>query len=512
MKYLRICQVFILLAAVAALAIRISFLDNRPMHGDEAVHAIKFGELLEKNIYRYDSREYHGPTLNYFTLIPALLRGEHNLTQVDEFTLRIVPVVFGTAIVLLFLLISDGLGIKAAVISAVLTVLSPAFVFYSRYYIQEMLFIFFTFALVVCGWRYSQSKNIGWIILAGTSAGLMYATKETCLIAFAAMLMALWLSLRFSKNTTGINYLHIVSGILAAAIVSIVFYSSFFTNPAGVWDSVLAFKTYFHRAQSDIHIHPWYYYLKMLLYSQYFNGPVWSEAFIVLFAVVGFIFTIKKKDTNPLTRFIAFYTVIMVIVYSVIPYKTPWSMLGFLHGFILLAGFGISGIIDMCRKIAGKIIIYLVLIAGCLHLVWQAYQASYIYYADVVNPYVYAQPTKDVVTLAKKIEAVSIASAQGKQMLIQVACNGSDYWPLPWYLRGYPNVGWHNSIDETFTPAPVVIVSSNLTEQAIASIYKHSVPGQRELYVPILDKRVMLRPDVELTAMATKELKDKCEK
>ena len=39
-------------------------------------------------------------------------------------------------------------------------------------------------------------------------------------------------------------------------------------------------------------------------------------------------------------RFLGFYTLLMATAYSVIPYKTPWCLLGFLHGMVLLAGIG----------------------------------------------------------------------------------------------------------------------------------------------------------------------------
>ena len=88
----RKCCVLILAATIVALALRLPRLDQRPMHGDEAVHADKFRLLLEQRHYEYDPNEYHGPTLNYLTLIGAWLTGAKNLTQVSEFTLRIVPV------------------------------------------------------------------------------------------------------------------------------------------------------------------------------------------------------------------------------------------------------------------------------------------------------------------------------------------------------------------------------------------------------------------------------------
>lgn len=180
-----------LITAVLALALRLPRLQQRPMHTDEAVHAIKFGQLLEKGSYIYNPIEYHGPTLNYLTLIPAWISGVKNLTEADEFTLRIVPVVFGVLLVLLALLITDGLGRSGAIFAAILTAISPAMVFYSRYYIQEMLLVFFTFALIVCGYRYIRSKKVIWALLAGMSLGLMHTTKETCIISLGSMLLAL---------------------------------------------------------------------------------------------------------------------------------------------------------------------------------------------------------------------------------------------------------------------------------------------------------------------------------
>ena len=165
------------------------------MHTDEAVHADNFGTLLEGGTYKYDPREYHGPTLNYFTLIPARLTSADTYAQLTEVTLRIVPVVFGTLLILMTLLLVRGLG-PAAVVAAVLAALSPALVFYSRYYIQEMLLVCFTFGVIVCGYRYLRTRALPWALATGVFVGLMHATKETCIIALCSMGLALVLSLR----------------------------------------------------------------------------------------------------------------------------------------------------------------------------------------------------------------------------------------------------------------------------------------------------------------------------
>ena len=79
----------ILLVTIVALVFRLPGLAKRPMHGDEAVNAVKIGELIEGKGYRYDPHEYHGPTLNYFSLIPAWLAGADSFVGLSESLLRI---------------------------------------------------------------------------------------------------------------------------------------------------------------------------------------------------------------------------------------------------------------------------------------------------------------------------------------------------------------------------------------------------------------------------------------
>ena len=374
----------------------------------------EFGQLLEQGTYHYNPNEYHGPTLNYFTLIPAKLQGAANLKEVNEVTLRIVPVFFGLLIILLLLLLADGLGTGAVIIAGLLTAISPAMVFYSRYYIQETLLVCFTFGLIACGYRYVRSKNVVWAILAGAFAGLMHATKETCIIAFGSMVLALLLVLLLHRGQNGFSWKiwHIAAGIGAAVLVSVVFYSSFFTNPGGIADSVKALVPYFTRAsENKLHIHPWYYYLQMLIYFKLGSGPIFSEALIVVLAVAGFAAAMSGKFVTDidlrLVRFIGFYTLIMTVIYSVIPYKTPWCLIEFLHGMILLAGIGAIAIFKSVNSFSGRAIIGMVLIAAGGHLLWESYLANYKYYAEPVNPYVYAHPTRDVIAAANRVEEVA---------------------------------------------------------------------------------------------------------
>jgi uncharacterized protein (TIGR03663 family) len=496
----------------------------RPMHTDEAVHAEKFRALLENGIYEYNPHEYHGPTLNYSTLIPAWLRLEHRYAQIDEVTLRIVPVVFGVLLVLLTVLIADGLG-AAAVFAAALTALSPAMVFYSRYYIQEMLLVCFTFGVIVSGYRYARTRSLPWALSTGVFIGLMHATKETAIIALGAMVLALAVVVGTSsrrrqstpQTTRRVRPVHLVLGLATAVVISALFYSAFLTHPRGVLDSYPTYAAYLGRAggQDTVHVHPWHYYLQMLLFSRYGHGPIWTEGWIVLLALVGLASAVTGSRVGgidpKLVRFLAIYTVLMTAIYSAIPYKTPWCLLSFLHGMILLAGVGAVTLLAWARQPAARAAAVVLLALAAGHLAFQAYRANFVYYSDSHNPYVYAHPTPEVFVAVDKVREYAGLNGLGlsPEMPIQVMVPGGDYWPLPWYLRDL-QVGYYSTVPEPAEIGPLILLSDSL-EGTLAHRLCDEMPREsRHMYMYLFDQPyyIWFRPQVKLTGFVRKDLWD----
>ena len=512
----------VLIVVLTAIAFRLPNLTQRPMHSDEAVQAAKFGLLLENNYYLYDNSEYHGPTLYYLTLIPAWLESAQILPEIDESTLRIVPVVFGILLIVLLYMCVSGLNWPVVTSAGIFTAISPAMVFYSRYYIQEMLLVFLILAVIVSGYRYYKSLHFGWVVTTGFFLGLMHATKETSIIAFGAMLIALFCVLITEGCFTGtaqktfksINYSHCAVFIAVALLVSALFYSSFFTNPAGISDSYLAYTNYFNKAaNADSHIQPWHYYLKLLIFSKGLTGQIWSEALIVLLAVIGSIVAISKKGISGvdfrLVRFFFYFTLISVIIYAAIPYKTPWNMLGFLQGMIVLAGVGAVAAMNFFSSKVTQTFLMLVLTAGVIHLMTQSYLSNYKYYSEPANPYVYAHTTNDIYSITKRVNDIANVHPNGKNMYINVICPENDYWPLPWYLRSFSNIGWWNKVDMDVEAAPLIIASPSMESDILKKIYELPPPGNRNLYVPLFDDYTELRPTIELRGYVMKDLWDK---
>jgi uncharacterized protein (TIGR03663 family) len=490
------------------------------MHTDEAVHAIKFGDLLEHGRYQYDPFEYHGPTLNYLSLIPAWLTAKSKLTDIDEWHLRIVPVVFGLLLVVIPLPLVGTLGRTAVFFAMLLTATSPAMVYYSRYYIMEVMLVFFTAGMIVAGYGYLKHPRMLWAVVCGVFAGLMHATKETCILAFGAMSVALAVTIlherRFEHDRTILfrrfKLFHLLIGLVCAFAVSALFFSSFFSNPKGILDSVLTYTTYVERAgYNDIHIHPWYYYLKMLFWSHYEDGRVWSEAPVILLAAVG-CYSASGKGARSydhlFVRFLTIYTILMLIVYSAIPYKTPWNLLSFYHGMILLAGIGAVEILKYRTLSWSRVVATLMVGFSTLHLVWQAWLASFRDYENSTNPYVYAHTVSDIFPLIDKVHAYARMSGVGSELYIEVICPGGDYWPLPWYLRDLKNVAWRTSVDDSTRAAPLIVASPGFEGELLHKLYDLPPPGEKYMYLPMLDDVTYLRPRVELRGYVRKDLWD----
>ena len=264
----RLAVFFLLLVTLAAL-LRLGKLDDRPVHGDEAVNCSKLDLLWQSGHYVYNPQEFHGPTLYYFTLPFVALSGAENLAETSSRTFRWVTVLFGVSLILLLLFLVDGLGQSATLGAAALLAVSPAMTYYSRFYIHEMLLCFFTLAAIAAAWRYAQGARWGGALGLGATLGLMQATKETCVIAFSSMLLAVagtiaWEHIgRRSDSSPVTTTLRRSAGpVLGAAVVmagvSILLYSAFFTHADGPLDSLRAYRNYWVRTEADtLHAHPW---------------------------------------------------------------------------------------------------------------------------------------------------------------------------------------------------------------------------------------------------------------
>ncbi len=532
----------LLAAFVAACVLRFPDREIKTMHTDEATQAVKLHELMEGR-YQYDPVDHHGPTLLYSRNALNLLSGT-TWEEMTESKLRLTPALYGVALLLLLVLAFDGMGKMALAWSAVFIAVSPLMVFYSRYFIMEVLLVFFTFACIGCGWRFFMTRKPGWLAWSGLSAGLMHATKETCVLHFMAMGAALFVTYgaNFWSAGAGLGVVnrtrkspvkrrHLLIFCAGALVASVTVFSQFFTEWRGVWDSVATYWNMLSRAGGQGHEKPFGYYFGLLWGGTMSGRPaelgfspqnwmwalgldpdarrmVLTEGVLIVLAFIGCLtaFTVKpdRNQTNHLVRFLAVYSVATFVIYSLIGYKTPWCIMGAWHGLLLMAGLGAEQLVRLFWNQWAQRIVLALLGVASLHLALQSWRMTRDFARESRNPYNYSMTSPDVLAWVEKFHRFAEIHPPGYSLRIdQNDLNGG--WPLPWYLtRQFPNYRWQGG--EVMDPASAaVLLLSHAADEALR-LQLHEA-GQAEVFEEqFTAQSITLHPSGSLRVYVRKDL------
>ena len=429
-----------LLLALVGLALRLPRLSARPMHTDEAVNAYIVGQLLAGQPFSYDSQDRHGPALAALALPLARIQGAKALSDLTESELRLTPMLAGIATILLFGAAAEIFGFAPCLIAALLFVVAPLPVYYDRYFIHESLFVAATFGFILTSWGACKERSTGRALLAGVCAALMVACKETAVLHFfslAAAALCYWLwNLRRTSGDDGWWPKGVMVATAAFLLLSLVLFTWFGSN----WKTLAllphAVPNLLTRAGGEGHQKPFWYFAMLLT-----DG--WSGGMILALACIGFIQTARRRDPSPY-GFLSFYAFFLAGIYSLVPYKTPWLALNLWLPIALFAGLAVVSFWRMPAKHpALRVAIPAFCILGgafaLVLIVHDTHQRVFVDPADETNPYAYAHTSEDLLGLPAEIQQVSRQSAIAAPRIAVIA---ADPWPLPWYLRSFPQTGF----------------------------------------------------------------------
>lgn len=402
------------------------------MHTDEAVNAYITGGLLAGGKYHYDPQDRHGPVLYLFAKPVAQLCGAKNLSDLTESELRLTTVIAGSLTVLLFGAAVEMFGFLPCLIAAMLFAASPLPVYYSRYFIHETLFVAATFGLILTGWRAVKNNSAGFAGLAGLCAALMLACKETAVIHFLALAIAGgvcgWLVHRQLK----LQPLKLLGVAVASFVVaSILLFTWFGQSWSSPGELLRAIPNFAARAGGQGHEKPFTYYFGIL-------DPL-SIFFIVAAAGIYAVLCDAAAGTRRAGLLLAIYGLLTFLIYSCIPYKTPWLALNFWLPLSLLCGLGVEGVWQQFKSATGRWIAGIAVAALVLVAAEETKTLAFDHPADERNPLAYAHTTDDILGLPKRIEEICRERQLAQPRIAVVA---KDAWPLPWYLRKFSNVGY----------------------------------------------------------------------
>jgi len=475
------------LILLAGFYIRFYDLTNRPMHHDEGVigwfklnivtgcfsssvlsNPLEWAKSCGAS-YGYDP-DYHGPFEYLFGAWMFKLFGD------SDFTLRAPECLFGFATIALLLPLRKKLGDVGILVAAALLATSPSMAYFAQRAYMDNFFIFFTLGAVVCAVKFWDEGKRLWLYLGAADLALLFTTKETAFIfVFIAMAFAVieyFYSLRkksglVSSTKEGVEEawkfcVRNKSALLAAALIFAAIYSfvysTMFTDPGEVWNGVTKGLTFWLQRSTtwEGHFKPFGYYYGLL--ADY-------EPAVLFLAAAGVFFGMR----NSFARWCALWAFATWLIFSLIPYKTPWLDPHFIIPMAMVAGIGVDEVVKKLK--GGQRYLPALVVIPLLVLSWtMAWDITYVKYAGSDIQLVYVSGTDGYTELVDRIENESLRF-DGVDTAIAVV--STDYWPLPWSLRKYKHAAWYGkSTPELDTP----FVISSRTD------FSEIKPGLREQY------------------------------
>ncbi len=146
-------------------------LDTRTMHYDESLHALYSWNLF-KGLGYHHQPWLHGPFQFYATCLTYWLFG------VTNYTVRVLPAIFGTILVGLPYFLRNYLGRLGGLLAALLLTLSPSILYYSRFARNEIYLLVWTMLLFILLCRYWNKPKNAHLYLASAVLAIIFCTKE----------------------------------------------------------------------------------------------------------------------------------------------------------------------------------------------------------------------------------------------------------------------------------------------------------------------------------------------
>ncbi len=180
-----------LLLVLTALVMRLWDLGSQALHHDESLHATYSWYLYQGRGYIHNPL-MHGPFQFFGTA------GIFWLLWDSDATVRVLPALFGTALVAVPMLLRRQLGRSGALVTSVLLAFSPTMLYFSRFARNDIFMAVWAVLLVAFVWRYMDTRKARYLVLTAAVLALSFSTKETTYIL--VMILGGYLLVRAAKD------------------------------------------------------------------------------------------------------------------------------------------------------------------------------------------------------------------------------------------------------------------------------------------------------------------------
>ena len=448
----------LLLAAV----IRFAFLDIKPPHFDEGINGWFCDQMAKNGYYSYDPSNYHGP-LHFYALFGSLVVFGRNL-----WALRLPVVLVSLLTVFWIFLFRRFFGRTICYLTSFAMAISPGFIFYHRYSIHEswlVLFLVVTFWGLLGIWS-SKEPRYFWGTILGVTG--MILTKETYIIHLFALLCAgvglavlnkfFPSSAELGRGKGKLPFKHIISAAVVGLGLVIFFYSGNFQHWQGLADLINTFhpwaKTGIDAAghgKADFDFAP-------LVPSFLAQAPIlgsfasfklnWYWVRLMLdyewFALAGLAFSLRLLvGGHSGLRFLAIYSLVVLFIYSIIPYKTPWCIISIEWPFLFLG----AAFLKFIATRISRLVAILVAVPIFGHSAWKSFDLNFVRFDNPKERYVYVQTFRDYHRFVDPVLSKLTRDPQAKSELRGLILLSS-YYPIPWVLGDVADIGYYAQEDK----------------------------------------------------------------
>ncbi|MBW6517654.1 MAG: TIGR03663 family protein [ANME-2 cluster archaeon] len=472
---------------ITATIIRLYQLDVRPFHHDEAAVGSFAYKLFTGGSYTYNP-VFHGPFLYYLTVVVFNIMGD------TEFAARLVPALTGVGMVLLVYPFRHYLGRPGWLITAAFFAFSPSFLYYSRFYRNDIFITFFTLTAILSAAKYLEQRNnpdrLIYVALGSAALAFSVTAKENAYVTLALLgfpagiyvLYRLWQGFRtrhlkhdtiaFIEKNMFRFLLDVGLFVVVFLSMYVVFYSYFFKDFEAVKDAVFtAFSHWYEMHKVERIGGPPYYYLPLLFLY---------ELPIAMFAFLGSIeYTVRfiKNRENPIMAFLVYFLAVNLAAYAYIGEKVPWLILHPLLPAILIAGAYLGEIVPSLkhRPRWAEAVLVVILVSTSSLFLYTSYNLNYKNYSDPAEPLIQAsQPPQKY---QEFLTTLHETAKQHKGFYTEIQVTDVEMeTQLLWQLRHYKNVKWRVDLEtDPVLDAPIIIVhdtDADYVDQVVSDRYQ----------------------------------------
>jgi predicted membrane-bound mannosyltransferase/DNA-binding beta-propeller fold protein YncE len=169
---------------VVAVLTRFYDLETRVMSHDESLHTFYSWELAEGRGFQHTPL-MHGPLQFHMVALSYFLFGDSDASA------RIPAALAGVAAIAIVWVFRRWFGKTGAIVTAVLMLISPFMLYYSRYVRNEIFVVLLALLMFWAVFRYFETRGTRWLYLLAVTLALHFATKETAFLYTAQMLIFL---------------------------------------------------------------------------------------------------------------------------------------------------------------------------------------------------------------------------------------------------------------------------------------------------------------------------------